>query len=97
MYCSFCGTELKDDAKFCHNCGKAVGQAPAQETSEQPQQEKEASGQSKKGYFENLAEAMKASGEERKREENARKKDGRGLVIAVVIIVIIGALVALFS
>lgn len=97
MYCSFCGTELKDDAKFCHNCGKAVGQAPAQESSSQPQQAKEAPVKTPKGYFENLAEAMKASGEERKREENARKKDGRGLVIAVVIIVIIGALVALFS
>ena len=24
MFCSNCGTELKDDAKFCNNCGKPV-------------------------------------------------------------------------
>lgn len=29
MFCRYCGTQLKDDAVFCHNCGAAVnGQTP---------------------------------------------------------------------
>lgn len=28
MYCSKCGTEIKDDASFCRNCGAAVGTLP---------------------------------------------------------------------
>lgn len=27
MFCRFCGTKLKDDARFCPNCGKAVKRA----------------------------------------------------------------------
>ncbi|MCR5176115.1 MAG: zinc-ribbon domain and TM2 domain-containing protein [Anaerovibrio sp.] len=28
-FCSNCGQELEDSATFCHNCGIAVGSAPA--------------------------------------------------------------------
>ncbi len=28
MYCSNCGTQMADDAKFCPNCGKGVGTQP---------------------------------------------------------------------
>ena len=50
-----------------------------------------------KNYKENLLDAMKASSEERKKEEAAHKFNGRGLFIAVVVIIAIVALAMLFS
>ncbi len=31
-YCSYCGTKLEPDEKFCHNCGKTVQYNAAQNT-----------------------------------------------------------------
>ena len=30
MYCNYCGTNLPEDAKFCHKCGKAIPVAPVE-------------------------------------------------------------------
>jgi len=31
MFCSSCGTQLSDDANFCHKCGTPVGHSSAEE------------------------------------------------------------------
>ncbi len=50
-----------------------------------------------KNYKDKLLEAMKASGEERKREEEARKFNGKGLFIAMIAIIAVVAVAALIS
>lgn len=34
MYCNYCGTQLQDNSRFCHICGKSVGSNAATNTSE---------------------------------------------------------------
>ena len=36
MKCQFCGTELEDNALFCHECGAKTGTAPEEEAPKQP-------------------------------------------------------------
>lgn len=50
-----------------------------------------------KNYKDKLLEAMKASGEERKREEEARKFNGKGLFIVMIVILAVIAVAALIS
>ncbi|MBQ2229537.1 MAG: hypothetical protein II424_03895 [Bacteroidales bacterium] len=51
----------------------------------------------KNNYKDKLLEAMKASGEERKREEEARKFNGKGLFIVMIVILAVIAVAALIS
>ena len=37
MFCKYCGTQLKDEARFCPNCGREVPQHHQQMTQEMPQ------------------------------------------------------------
>ena len=50
-----------------------------------------------KNYQDKLLEAIKASGEERKREEEARKFNGKGLFIVMIVILAVIAVAALIS
>lgn len=34
MFCSKCGTQLPDDAKFCNSCGNSIGEKPAKKAVE---------------------------------------------------------------
>lgn len=97
MFCSFCGTQLEDGAQFCHHCGASVQQTPVQQTSAQPPQKKATKSRAKKSYRENLSEAIKASAEERHREEEASYRSNRGCGIAVIILIIAIALLAIFA
>ena len=37
MFCKYCGTQLKDEARFCPNCGREVPQHHQQMTQKMPQ------------------------------------------------------------
>lgn len=41
MYCSKCGKELKEDARFCDGCGTKIGETELKTTQEQTNNKKE--------------------------------------------------------
>ena len=38
MFCSECGTKIKDDAKFCFNCGAKITENSAEAEREVPEE-----------------------------------------------------------
>lgn len=85
-YCSNCGAQLDDKANFCEVCGATAHENHYSHSSTRK----------KKGYWDNLIDAIQSSGMERKREEKRREEEQEITGTRAVIILIIGVIVLIF-
>lgn len=89
-YCSFCGTELDDDALFCGKCGKKIEEIIEETKAEVISSEKE-----KNITFEETNNLSEKTEKQISKEE---KKSGKEKIIIIILIaVIIGLLIFVIS